>query len=396
MLNLEKLIKQIQNINKDSLLDKSLELKQLTNALEALEKASENDAQMYKILSENAPWVLWPIALPIEPFGSSYDLAPEKLTYTAVGIDGSQIMPSHHEIYNCYLLNIGTTVISYGFEHETIMDSEPTLYHQKEDLYPLVDRRRIHIDELYVSLERYLHELESAKNMAIKALARKLPVIAFIDGSLIPWSLEKMPESYQNKYRQTLSNILDELYKAKIPLFGYISHSRASDLVNDLRVWQCPYDTSHCYEYCGHLNEENFPCSSVWPLTDRTLMMSKLSTNSRSAAYLSGASVSKVLPSNVQISFTYLNIGSEVARLEFPNWLVKDKALFELSLKAVISQCEKGLGYPICLSEAHNLAIIRANDRKQFFDLFGKRLIELGVGKLQLSPKETSKRKSIV
>jgi hypothetical protein len=299
-------------------------------------------------------------------------------------------------VHACYLLNVGVALVTYGQKHRPILESIPCLFHRPEDLYPLVDRRRLHIDELYVSLERTLLELSTLLERSIEAQRRGPPVVAFFDGSLISWSVEKLPESYQSKYNERMVGLLDGFRLAKIPLVGYLSHSRASDVVNMLRVSVCPYERSSCREMCGHLNEEEFPCSKIWPLSDRQLFNAKLEINKRSPAFSSGSHAAKILPSSHHICFTYLHTGTEVARLEFPHWLFAEGHLFKLAVSTALAQSQKGMGYPVLLSEAHHLAVIRGKDRERFFQLMTQHLVGLGVRKVRVSPKESKKRTGFV
>lgn len=397
MLDFRKLIAQIEEVGKESLVDRRPGEQVLSEAVSACYDAASSPAEIAERLERNQAWVLWPLALPLEPFGSTFEIdnSPSEAV-TVAATDGSQIMPSHHEIYSCYLLNIGIAVISYGVKLPPVLTTEPRLYHKPEDLYPLVDRRRLHIDELYVSLERNLLELETLSRTCLEASERSLPVVALLDGSLIPWSVEKMPESYQYDYLQRMEAAIELLRTSSIPLVGYLSHSRSSDVVNALRVWKCPYQVSHCHELCGHLNEEQFPCSCIWPLADRQLFQAILPKGQRTGIFLSGASVARSLAAEHRTCFSYFNVGYEVARLEFPRWLAEDRRLLERAFRSVGAQVEKGRGYPVALAEAHNLAVIRSTDRARFFDLLSRHLVSLGVDRVSVSPKEARKRRGIV
>lgn len=396
MLDFRKLMLQIAQVGRDDVVNLLSPLDAQLNAQEALDKALSDEKAFKERLENNRAWTLWPVAVPLEPLTERYFHAAGRTPLTVVGVDGSQIMPSHHEVHNCFLLNIGSAVITYGAKHAALLDSEPRLYHKPEDLYPLVDRRRMHIDELYVSLERMQLELESQVGLCMEAVKKGLPVIALVDGSLIPWSLEKMPDAYQDAYLKRMSEHFDNLRSLSVPLIGYLSHSRSSDLVNDLRVSICPYEVSHCRDKCGHLNEEDFPCSTIWPLTDRQLLTGRLSHGERTAAFLSGASVARSMPSALRIAFAYLNVGNEIARIEFPRWLLSERAVLNLSIEAILAQVEKGAGYPVCLAEAHHLAVIRGADRKQFFDLVAQQLVAKGLPSVRQSPKEKRKRISLI
>lgn len=396
MLDFQKLVVQIEGVGKESLVDKRSHEELLQRAFESYRAASSDAEATAARLKVNQALALWPVALPLEPFGSHYPLERWNKPVTVVASDGSQIMPSHHEIYSCYLLNIGTAVVSYANKVAPKLETHPRLFHKPEDLYPLVDRRRIHIDELYVSLERNLLELEIAVELAIKARRQDCPVVTMLDGSLIPWSVEKMPEGYQRAYMNRLVQALETLRVAHVPLLGYVSHSRSSDLVNALRVLVCPFPRSDCRTHCGGLNEEDFPCSKIWPLSDRQLLATVLAPKTRSAAFLSAASAARSLPSEHRTCFLYINVGYEVARLEFPHWMHLDAEAFSLAVNVAVAQVEKGIGYPVCLTEAHHLAVIRGQDRTRFFELLRRHLVALGVDRVKVSPKESRKRHSVI
>lgn len=396
MLDLNKVIKQIQALENRGDNDGSgADL--LSLALSKFEEAIGDVAKFEEKLegSEGTTW--WPLAKPIEQFGTicSINIKPPAQSLV-VGVDGSQIMPSHHEIYSCFLLNIGVSAITYGIKKAPTLLSKPFLFHRPEDLYPLVDRRRMHIDELYVSLERYLLEFEELAQTAVTLKEKDMSTLALFDGALIPWSLEKMPPTYVDQFIDRAKNIYALLRQNKVPVMGYISHSRSSEVVNMLRVYNCPYELSHCRNYCSELNEEDFPCSTIWPLTDRHLFKNSLPANSRGPIFQSSAKMSQLFDAENRICFSYLNVASEVVRLEFPRWLVSDKALLEQAFVLTLNQTSKGMGYPIVLTEAHHLAVIKNQERKQFFDLVAKQLLTLGVKRIAQSPKEQKKQTSFV
>ncbi|CAN5490195.1 DNA double-strand break repair nuclease NurA [soil metagenome] len=398
MLDFMKISQLVAQIGADAVVEKQDYERILASALSAFSGAAKDSEKFEQKLSENAPWVLWPTARPLEPVGHRETVAALNTAnqpWTVVAVDGSQIMPSHHEVHNCYLLNAGVARISYGLPLAPLLYTEPRLHARPDDLYPLVDRRRVHIDELYVSLERGLFELELLTETACQAAAQG-PTLAMYDGSLIPWSVEKMSSSYQETFFARQDEMIARLRLAKVPIVGYLSHSRSSDLVNCLRVSICPYEISHCRDHCGSLNEEEFPCSKVWPLGDRGLFDRILSINQRSSVFASGASVTKLMPASDRSCFVYWRGASEVARIEMPRWVFDDKELFQFALQGVRTQVEKGQGYPVALAEAHHLAVIKGPERERFFELVTNQMISLGVGNIRVSPKESQKRSGFV
>jgi hypothetical protein len=396
MLDLNQVVGQIEKIGRDSFAEREEQDEKLVAGEQAINKIAADPETFSEKVAASTGRVLWPVARPLEPISKMCDVPLHATPVTVVGVDGSQIMPSHHEVHTCYLLNIGYVVITYGLNAKPILETNPHLFHRPDDLYPLVDRRRVHIDELYVSLERNLFELSTLAQVAIKSKERGAPVVAFIDGSLIPWSVDKLSERYQKSFLERMSAAVDLFRENRIPLIGYLSSSRATDVINMLRVALCPYDVSDCRQHCGGKNEEDFPCSTIWPLSDRQLFFDSMQKGQRSPVFLSDAEVTRRWSSRDRICFSYLHVGTEIARLEFPRWLFDDGELLGKSVAVAISQAGKGMGYPVCLSESHHLAIIRGSERQKFFELLTSHMVNLGLPKIRTSPKENRKRVGFV
>ncbi|HEY9755035.1 MAG TPA: DNA double-strand break repair nuclease NurA, partial [Oculatellaceae cyanobacterium] len=196
----------------------------------------------------------------------------------------------------------------------------------------------------------------------------------------------------QKSFLERMSTAMDLFRKHRIPLIGYLSNSRATDVINMLRVALCPYDVSDCRQHCSALNEEDFPCSRIWPLSDRQLFFGSLQKGQRAPVFLSDADVTRRWEVGDRICFSYLNVGTEIARLEFPYWLFQEKDLLDRGVSVAFTQAGKGMGYPVCLSEAHHLAIIRGSERQKFFELLATHMVNLGLPKIRTSPKENRKR----
>lgn len=394
MLNVSKLMPQLERIPLAASAENVDEA--IARAAALLADAAAHAEEFSLKLNAGRDITFWPVASALQPLNMTYQVTPQAEPVTVVATDGSQITPSHHEVYNCYLLNIGKIMVSYGVDRPVIMESTPHLFHTVEDLYPLVDRRRIYVDEAFIALERSLLELSTLRDLALEAKRRSLPVVALYDGSLVQWSLDQMPEAYQLNFLQRINAVYGSFFENEIPVVGYISHSRASDIINTLRVWQCPYETSHCSSYCGQLCEEDYPCSTIWPLSDRQLFGNALTRHSRSPLFASGNLKATALEPPHHMVFTYLHTGAEVSRLEMPRWLAQNQRLLDLALSTVLAQAAKGKGYPICLAEAHNQAVITGADRAEFFQLLQHFLAQTGVHNVGISPKETGKRTGIV
>lgn len=397
MLDFQKLIPQIVALASESSSENNLQVQILSLAQASYEEAGRAPLLLEKTLKENAGKTFWMHPLPLEPFASQKSVSLPDINHAVVACDGSQIMPSRHEVHGCFLLNVGAAVLSYGKKGCARLLSYPRLYFKQDEIYPLINKRRVYIDEALLSFERNLLELEKAFSLAESlSSSSKEPVLALIDGSLIPFSLERYPDRFQRDLLERYQSRLHAFCEAGLPVVGYISHSRSSEIVNILRVFRCPHQERLCHVCCGALNEDEYPCSAIQPLSDRQLLASKLPLKSRSGFFRSSSPWSTDLKPEVQICFAYLNSGWETARIEAPYWLFADKKLLEFALSALLLQIEKGQGYPLGLSEAHNQAVIRQADRNRFYQLLSEQLMLAGKSKVRVSPKESKKRRGFV
>lgn len=235
-------------------------------------------------------------AEPPETWGSLPKVEPLQGPHTVVATDGSQILPSHHEIAYCSLINIGRVALHYGTQEWPLLDSQPLLIYGQEPfaqpersnslpgtaLHPLRHRpsrsRRqavglgeedrgeggeIALDaEAVLALRRAQAELEELAQLALP-LPRSRPVLALLDGSLIPWGLEPLPKPAQRPWLDPILATLEQLRAARIPLVGYISASRSSETLNYLRLGLCPYLGCDCYRYCA--GEKTPPLPALCP-----------------------------------------------------------------------------------------------------------------------------------
>jgi len=94
--------------------------------------------------------------------------------------------------------------------------------------------------------------------------------------------------------------------------------------------------------------------------------------------------------------FCYVNVGTEIARIEFPAWVAEDSNLLDQSLGIMLTQVSKGYGYPVAIAEAHNQAVVRSGDRARFFALLERQMLRTGLQNVEISYKEARKRDSVI
>ena len=221
-----------------------------------------------------------------------------------------------------------------------------------------------------------------------------IPNLAMIDGSLIYWFLETLPVEARNQILEPILASWQELSQTKIPIVGYVSSSRSIEGINFLRFAACTYENPNCVIFCGDL-ENKAPCQLVEPLRDATFSSLMLEPGQRGNLWCSNLRILDLYQEHHRIYFCYVNVGSEIARLEFPAWVAEDSQLLNQALSITLAQVNKGFGYPVVLAEAHNLAVIKGGDRHRFFALLEDQMIRTGLKNVGISYKETRKRGSI-
>jgi len=84
-------------------------------------------------------------------------------------------------------------------------------------------------------------------------------------------------------------------------------------------------------------------------------------------------------------------VDDEITRVELPRWVAMDEKLLNLVHTLVLDQCQRGQGYPVALSEAHEKAVVTGVDKEGFWQLVESFLVEERLPSLS-SAKSRSKR----
>jgi hypothetical protein len=397
MLDLAKLAGQIPDMGKHLTKEAIASRQRLENAQILLTK-SQNRLDLLKQLQQDwSDRFIFAAATPMEDLHTAINIDSAPQSHTVFATDGSQIAPSHHEIAYCYLINVGRIMLHYGQSLHPLLDSLPEVFYRPEDLY--VSKQWGIRTEEWMGYRRGVSEAESLADMACRWVLppgshQDTPNLALMDGSLIYWFLEGLPPQARDKILPPILQSWEKLQNTHIPYIGYLSAPRSVEAINFLRLQACPYDFPNCVVECGH-QENKTPCQIVDPLRDATLWGMLLQPGQRGALWKSSSHILNLYPDSQKVYFCYVNVGTEIARVEFPAWVVENKPLFDQSLSIILAQVNKGYGYPVALSEAHNQAVIRGGDRNRFFAFLEQEMIRAGLRNVGVSYKETRKRGSI-
>ena len=397
MLDLAKLAPQIPGIGQHFQQEALASRQRLERAQQLLEQAEARQAELLEIQQNWRDRFLFSAAVPLEPLDSHLAIPAPPSRHSVFATDGSQISPSHHEIAYCYLINVGRVMLHYGQNLHPLLDSLPEVYYKPEDLY--VSRQWGIRTEEWMAYRRTVLEAQMLSEMACRWVkppgAHTEPNLALVDGSLIYWFLEGLPLEARDRLLVPILEAWEALRKAKIPLLGYLSAPRSIEGTNFLRLQACTYPLPNCVAHCGELLEEKTPCQVFAPLRDATIWGQFLAPGERGPLWRSCSRILDLYNEEQRIYFCYVNVGTEIARLEVPAWVAEDDFLLAQSLAIVLGQVSKGYGYPVALAEAHNQAVVRGGDRARFFALLEQQMIRAGLRNVGTSYKEARKRGSI-
>jgi len=354
----------------------------LNYALDVLHnKSSDIDSLRKKIGASKTTWLVAGPSQVKDGLDQHYKAQPLPTEFTVIATDGSHIDVDRHRPTRCYLINIGSVVLDYGASPNAVLDSFPCLYAGDEDMVIApagVKGREQPIEGALLGAKRSVDECQR-----LVELAAELPpgssTLALLDGSLILWGLEAYPEFVAEALLDKGFLIyLDQMRKLnkdkRLALASYISFPRGTDVVNALRVAICPNDPLDTDRHCKDCEKRD--CDMVAGVRDRELFSNILGQGERSVLFISQSSVVRKRYGEHRVYFFYLRVDDEIARVEIPQWVARDESLLNLAHSLVLDQCQRGQGYPVALSEAHEQAVVTMADRENFWQLVESSLVE--------------------
>ncbi|HEV2917125.1 MAG TPA: DNA double-strand break repair nuclease NurA [Candidatus Babeliales bacterium] len=298
----------------------------------------------------------WPIPRWQHKLDATHTIETYAKPYTILSVDGSQIYPDRHMGISCYMINIGTMVIPYQLPLvPLIMESEPYIFTHAEAI------GESHASISIVNAQRLELELQQGYStaMRIKSIAPHEPLLLLFDGSLIFWHLDD--EHIKELFFVRYCTILQQLYDAGIICAWYISMPRTRDLMQLIKLALSDFNINNkeAYQMIEHY-------------TDAALMQMHLSPNTYSTVFEHTGLLYMEYPAHVRPHFVYMHVGDEIARVEFPAWIVQDTTICTRLMQMVFDQVIKGQGYPVALAEAHEQAVIKGPDREFFYTTIEK------------------------
>ena len=300
--------------------------------------------------------------------------------WMAVSVDGSHIDVDRHLPLRCYLINLGGCVLTYGANPDCQFFSEPTLATNDGDLYLRPDdgsNAETPISGALLGALRTVQEVERLAD-AVEAAPQTVPVLALLDGTLAFWDIQRgnypryVVEKLVNDRLHAALARLREASRGQRPvaLAAYTSRPQTTEVAGAVRACLCVSNATECTRRCSARRSDLAQCDGAAGFDDRELFDALLEPGHRSPLYQTGRRASHFaldLAVGTEWSrFYYVNSGTEVARVEVPDWVAEDPELLAMGHAMLAQQCELGLGYPVVISEAHEQAVVSGRDREEF------------------------------
>jgi hypothetical protein len=374
-LDLSIVVKQISEMASRLKKDRVERQAKISAAVDTLHAQSQSlDKLKKKIALSKTTWL---VAEPVEQLDRTYGPTQTPVEYTVLATDGSHIDVDRHQSTRCYLINTSSILLKYGPQPDAILESEPKVYSNDEDLMiSSPDKlREVPVEGALLGIKRGVEECRKLAEMANKVPAGR-SALALVDGTLIMWSLEAYPDFVSELFLEKgFLTYLDSMRKLNqdrhLAVAAYISYPRSTDVVNALRVALCPKDIVDSDKCTACTTRE---CNNLSGVPDRELFGKILKTGERSALFISPSRIQKRYGPHL-VHFFYVKLDDEIARVEVPAWVAKSEELLTLTHSLILDQCRRGHGYPVSLSEAHEKAVVTGSDRENFWQLVEESLV---------------------
>jgi hypothetical protein len=316
-----------------------------------------------------------------ESLNSAQPAAALPAQVTLVASDGSQIYPDRHGLSFYYALNIGSIVYRHGSQQAPRVATEPRLRYTEDQIYPGGEP----VTSDTVGIERNLAEMEVLTRLLLAEASSELPCVGLGDGPLLIWLRPgELPEGQRSRILGDYLGCLDCLGEAGIPVAGFVSRPHSAEVIALLYL---AHLEPKARQAVRSLNDTDYR-----GLTDRALF-GFLETGQRSALFARGTPTNQDFRDRGHaIHFFYLNTGSDLARVEIPEWVARQPAQVDLVHAAIYDQCAFNNGYPYVLTRADEQAVILGEERRVLEEMLMQAMLRHGLAFPELSRKAQQKQ----
>jgi hypothetical protein len=306
----------------------------------------------------------------------SFPAPNHSIDLVLLSADGSQVTPSHHEAVEFGVVNIGIFRFCPTEPARELTTTELLYFETVETDDGLVS-------EEYISLKRDLQERQMLVDLAGKENKK---VVTLTDGPLEIFGEPKKMADYQALFDDYIT-ALHHLAELETITAGYVDKPRA-----DLVVRMLELSLLSTVEFSAPSFKRKFA-----GVTDTNIFEKFLQPGERSAILGIHSLSSSRFTNELALYFFYLNVGRKdrpfLARVEIPAWVAQKKNLVDL-LHCVLWEQNQMLGnrpYPYVLHRAHEIAVVKFEEKEHIGTLIQAELLRQGIDPVQKSNKQSAK-----
>jgi hypothetical protein len=296
-----------------------------------------------------------------EPLDTVVAIPPRPDSVEIVAVDGSQSLSPFWGM-DWFLVNLGIVRLRLGDDAAYEINSLPKLMNVDR-----LCRQDVSRPEVEMGRRRAVMEIAELAAQAENSPADRYTV-ALADGGLTYWFyMQGMQDPGAQTTLKQMIDILPRFRQKGVAVAGYLSGSANRELVNTLAL-----------------------ASGGKPplLPDRAFWAGRLKPGERGPLFTSNSDVlGKYAPEDRPVFFP-LCVGSEVARVEIPEWCIPQA---DTIAAVLLDQAGKGGDYPQILTEAHQAAVVTAREADAFWSYLSGLAEKQGM-RLGLRPKDAGKR----
>lgn len=282
---------------------------------------------------------------------------PDQAILTSV--DGSQIIPSRHEPFAYYVINIGAITYFHGQSTAPQTSTHPRLIFpqtsQSDESY--ID------DSTIISMRRDLAEITTLANIATNWQDTPHPNLAILDQRLIYWpaggARTKESQTILNKWQAKMNRF----YQANCLLAGYIDAPLKRSVLTMLASLIGLQDPAEMKTLFDRIN-------AAIGLTDADLFHRLLKEPGQRSKVFADVSdhndtFAKKYNGVNEVYFFYFNPGrGNIARIDIPQWVAHNPNHINTLHALLYAQCQIIHNYPYLITRADEIAVVSFQDKE--------------------------------
>ncbi|NLV13220.1 DNA double-strand break repair nuclease NurA [Haloarcula argentinensis] len=279
-----------------------------------------------------------------------------------VAADGSQIDPVTQFEQPVGLVQIVRLTNKHSVDKDYEETAETEVLTPEDLLFENPNSGYIQVDEQEVPVSRFEKEMQVLEKKIQELADAGEQGVVMYDGSLILSFTQMFDQKTQKRYSEALTRLLAASKYHEIPVIGYISGSKATELGKMLKKLN-QVDTARPVRDYQFLEDliDNWGSRTVLFSSQRDRTQDKLKAKYRGQEF----------DFSDDILFTYLDIGpgAQIDRVEMPRW-IHENGLTEEVISVVRAEAGVGRGYPEILQAADADAVISRQDREEFLRMY--------------------------